>query len=53
MHLQQQWLKFAIATLMFAFVAFAQKAHVSNRQGSSVEAGQRKQAVSSSSPWQK
>ena len=46
MHHSQQWLKFAIAILMFAFVAFAQQANVSNRLGLSVETGQRKQAMS-------
>ncbi|HSV22629.1 MAG TPA: hypothetical protein VLJ17_06325, partial [Xanthobacteraceae bacterium] len=42
----QQWLKFSIATLMFALAAFAQKAPVPNRLGLSVEADQRKQAMS-------
>ena len=42
----QQWLKFLIASFMFAFVAFAQKAHVSNRLSLSVEADHRKQAMS-------
>jgi hypothetical protein len=46
MHHSQQWLKFAIATLMLAFVAFAQQANVSNRLGLSVETDQRKQAMS-------
>jgi hypothetical protein len=46
MHHSHQWLKFAIATLMFACVAFAQQANVSNRLGLSVEADQRKQAMS-------
>ena len=46
MYRSQHWLKFSIASLMFAFVAFAQKAHVPNRLGLSVEADQRKQAMS-------
>jgi hypothetical protein len=46
MHRSQHCLKFSIASLMFAFVAFAQKADVSNRLGLSVEADQRKQAMS-------
>jgi hypothetical protein len=42
----QRWLKFSIATLMFALASFAQKGHVPNRLGLSVEADQRKQAMS-------
>ena len=33
MHRSQQWLKFSIATLMFALASFAQKEHVPNRPG--------------------
>jgi SnoaL-like domain len=46
MHRSQQWLKFSIATLMFALASFAQKGHVQNRLGLSVEADQRRQAMS-------
>jgi SnoaL-like domain len=46
MHRSQQWLQFSIATLMFAVAAFAQKEHVPNRPGLSVEADQRRQAMS-------
>ena len=46
MHRSQQWLQFSIVTLMFAGVAFAQKEHVPNRPGLSVEADQRRQAMS-------
>jgi hypothetical protein len=46
MHRSQQWLKFSIASLVFAFVAFAQKENVSNRLGLSVEAHQRKPVMS-------
>jgi len=46
MHRWQQWLQFSIATLMFAVASFAQKEHVPNRLGLSVEADQRRQAMS-------
>ena len=46
MHRSQQWLQFSIATLMFAVAAFAQKEHVPNRLGLSVEADQRRQPMS-------
>ena len=46
MHRWQQWLQFSIATLMFAVASFAQKEHVPNRLGLSVEAEQRRQAMS-------
>lgn len=46
MHRSLQWLKFAIATLMFAVASFAQKKHVPNRLSLSVEADQRRQAMS-------
>ena len=46
MHRWQRWLKFSIASLMFAFFAFAQKAHVSNRLDLSVAADRREQSVS-------
>src|SRR5580700_595009 len=46
MHRSQQWLKFSITTLMFALASFAQKGHVPNRLDLSVEADQRRQAMS-------
>ena len=46
MHRSQQWLQFLIATLMFAVASFAQNEHVPNRLGLSVEANQRRQAMS-------
>ena len=46
MHRPQQWLRFSIATLMFALASFAQKEHVPSRQGLSLEADQRRQAMS-------
>ena len=46
MHRPQQWLRFSIATLMFALASFAQKEHVPSRQGLSLEADQRRQARS-------
>ena len=46
MHRSQRWLQFSIATLMFAVASFAQKEHVPNRLGLSVEADQRRQAMS-------
>jgi hypothetical protein len=46
MHRSQQWLKFSIATLMFAVALFAQKENVANRLGLNVEADQRRQAMS-------
>ena len=46
MHRSQQWLKFSIATLMFAVALFAQEEHVPNRLGLSVEADQRRQTMS-------
>ena len=46
MHRSPQWLKFSIASLMFAFVAFAQQAHVANRLGLNVEAEKRRQTMS-------
>jgi SnoaL-like domain len=46
MHPSKRWMKFSIASLMFTFVAFAQKAHVPNRLGLSVEADQSRQAMS-------
>src|SRR5260370_12226312 len=46
MHRSQQWLKFSIATLMFALASFAQNGRVRNRLGFSVEADQRRQAMS-------
>ena len=46
MHHWRQWLTFAIAALMFAVVAFAQQANVSNRAGLNVDADQRRQAMS-------
>jgi hypothetical protein len=46
MHRPQQWLRFSIATLMFALASFAQKEHVPSRQGLSLEANQRRQAMS-------
>ena len=46
MHLSQRWLKFGIATLIFASVSVAQKEQVPNRQGLSLEANQRRQAMS-------
>jgi hypothetical protein len=42
----QQWLKFSIATLMFAVASFAQKEHVPTRLGLRVAADQRRQAMS-------
>jgi hypothetical protein len=48
MHRSQQWLKFSITTLVFALASFAQKEHVPNRHGLSVEANQRRQAMSNS-----
>ena len=46
MHRWQQWLRFSIATLVFAHTSFAQEQHVPNRLGLSVEADQRRQAMS-------
>ena len=46
MHRSQRWLQFSIATLIFAVASFAQEEHASNRQSLSVEAGQRRQAMS-------
>ena len=46
MHRSQQWLQFSIATLVFAVASFAQNGHVPNRLGLSVEADQRRQAMS-------
>jgi hypothetical protein len=46
MHRSQQWLKFSIATFMFTLASFAQKGHVPNRLVFSVEADQRRQAMS-------
>ena len=46
MHRSQQRLQFSIATLMFAVASFAQKEHVPNRLDLSVEADQRRQAMS-------
>jgi len=46
MHRSQQWLQFSIAILMFAVASFAQKEHLPNRPGISVEEGQRRQAMS-------
>jgi hypothetical protein len=45
MHRLQQWLKFSIAALIFGVASFAQKEHVSNRPGLSVEADRRRQAM--------
>jgi hypothetical protein len=45
-HRPQQWLRFSIATLVFALASFAQKEHVPSRQGLSLEANQRRQAMS-------
>jgi len=42
----QQWLKFSIATLMFAVASFAQKEHVPTRVGLRVAADQRRKAMS-------
>ena len=46
MHRSQQWLQVSIATLVFAVAAFAQNEHAPNRLGLSVEADQRRQAMS-------
>ena len=46
----QQWLQFSIAALMFAVASFAQKEHISNRLGLSVEADLGRQAMSFSVP---
>ena len=46
MHRLQRWMRFSIATLMFAVASFAQNEHVPNRPGSSLEADQRRQAMS-------
>ena len=43
-----QWLKFSIASFMLAFVAFAQKTHISHHLSLSIEANQRSQAMSTS-----
>ena len=46
MHHSQQWLQFSMAILIFAVASFAQKEHVPNRPGLSVEEDQRRQATS-------
>jgi hypothetical protein len=46
MHRSQHWLQFSIATLAFAVASFVQKGHVPNRPSLSVEADQRRQAMS-------
>lgn len=46
MHRSQQWLRFSIATLMFAVALFAQEEHVPNLLGLRVEADQRRKTMS-------
>jgi len=46
MYRSKQWLQLSMATLMFAVASFAQKEDVPNRRGLSVEADQRRQAMS-------
>ena len=46
MHRSQRWLQVSIATLVFALAAFAQNEHAPNRPSLSVQADQRRRAMS-------
>ena len=46
MHRSQQWPQVSIATLVFAVAAFAQNEHAPNRPSLSVQADQRRRAIS-------